>query len=70
MKRLHPEKLHVCYLKGVGCDYPPVPRRYTLTHSDLTGDLYLSIGSDYNSRQISHWCTRLMRDEVLAEWED
>lgn len=69
MKRLRPEKLHVCYLKGVGHDYPLVPRRYTLTHSDFIGDLYLSIGSDYNSRQISHWYTRLMRDEVLAEWE-
>ena len=49
---------------------PVVPRRYTLTHSDFTGDLYLTIGQDYNWKQISHWYTRLMRDEVLAEWKD
>ena len=69
MKRLHPEKLHVCYMEGVGDAYPLMPRRYTLTHSDSTGDLFLSIGSDYDTKQISHWYTRLMRDEVLAEWE-
>ena len=44
-----------------------LPRRYTLTHSDLTGDLFLTIGGDYDKRQISKPYTRLMRDEVLAE---
>jgi hypothetical protein len=47
---------------------PTVPRHYTLTHSDTTGDLFLTIGSDYDRRQISGWYTRLMRDEVLAAW--
>jgi hypothetical protein len=70
MKRLRPDKLHVYYLEGVGDAYPLMPRRYTLTHSDRTGDLYLGIGSDYDTKRISHWYTRLMRDEVLAEWED
>jgi hypothetical protein len=40
-----------------------------LTHSDRTGDLYLTIGAEYDEAQISGWYTRLMRDEVLAEWQ-
>jgi hypothetical protein len=47
---------------------PIAPRRYTLTHSDTTGDLFPTIGLDYDRRQISGWYTRFMRDEVLAEW--
>jgi hypothetical protein len=39
-----------------------------LTHSDLTGDLYLTVGSEYDLEKISGWKTKLMRDEVLAEW--
>jgi hypothetical protein len=46
-----------------------LPRRYTLTHSDRTGDLYLTVGAEYDEAQISGWYTRLMRDEVLAEWQ-
>jgi hypothetical protein len=45
-----------------------MPRRYTLTHSDTSGDLFLTIGQEYDWKQISGWYTRLMRDEVLAEW--
>ena len=69
MKRLEPEKLHVTYLAGAGQDGPLSPRRYTLTHSDITGQLFLSIGHDYDAKRLSYWYTRLMRDEVLAEWE-
>jgi len=69
MKRLNPEKLHVTYLPGAGRDGPLSPRRYTLTHSDVTGELFLSIGTEYDRKRISHWYTKLMRDEVLAEWE-
>ncbi len=70
MSRLDPQKLHVNYLPGVEPDTLIVPRRYTLTHSDVTGDLYLTIGPNYNQKQISGWSTRFMRDEVLAEWKD
>ena len=67
MTRLIPEKLHVKYLRGAAADAPIAPRFYTLTHSDSTGDLFLSIGSCYDKKQISGLYTRLMRDEVLAE---
>jgi hypothetical protein len=69
MKRLSVDKLHVRYLPGTGHDSPVMPRRYTLTHSDLSGDLYLTVGANYDQAQVSGWYTKLMRDEVLAEWE-
>lgn len=46
-----------------------IPRCYTLTHSDITGDLYLTVGPEYDHLQISGWYTRLMRDEALGEWQ-
>ena len=68
MGRLRPEKLHVTLAPGTASDGPITRRRHTLTHSDRTGDLYLTIGADYDRKQISGWYTRFLRDEVLAEW--
>jgi hypothetical protein len=68
LKRLRPGKLHVTFVSETGSGEPVSPRRYTLTHSDRTGDLFLTIGPSYDRKQISGWYTRLMRDEVLAEW--
>lgn len=70
MNELKPEKLHVTFKEGVFARELSLPRRYTLTHSDSTGDMFLSIGSDYDCEQISGFYTRLMRDEVLAELID
>jgi len=67
MKRLDPGKLIVTYLTGTTPEHMSIPRRYTLTHSDRTGKLFLSIGAQFNAEQISSIYTRLMRDEVLAE---
>jgi len=68
MSRLIPAKLHVRFADQPTGKQLVLPRRYTLTHSDSTGDLYLTVGKDYDRRQISGIYTRLMRDEVLAEW--
>lgn len=70
MSHLRPEKLHVTFAGDAEPEGPVLPRRYTLTHSDRTGDLFLTIGSDYDRKQISGLYTRLMRDEVLAEWSE
>ncbi len=70
MKRLNPEKLSVTYLPGVLPERLTLPRRYTLTHSDRTGELFLSIGSDYDEKRVSGLYIRLMRDEVFAEFID
>lgn len=68
MSNLDPRKLRVTFQAGTSADILEFPRRYTLTHSDFTGDLFLTIGTDFNHEQISGLYTRLMRDEVLAEW--
>jgi magnesium dechelatase len=69
MTHLNPNQLHVQFLDGVDETGPLSPRAYTLTHSDMTGELFLSIGKEINFTQIEGLYTRLMRDEVLAEWE-
>ena len=69
MKRLNPENLRINFLPGTTSEGPLITRRYTLTHSDRTGELFLYVGIDYNKYQISGWYTRLMRDEGLAEWK-
>jgi hypothetical protein len=68
LTRLRAEKLHVHFAEDPTWEGSPIPRRYTLTHSDATGDLYLAVGPEYKLEQASGWYTRLMRDEVLAEW--
>jgi len=68
MLRLSPGKLHVVLKNNVKAEGSIVPRLYTLTHSDITGDLFLTISPSYYLKQISGIYTKLMRDEVLAEW--
>jgi hypothetical protein len=68
MSFFNPGKLHVKFMGIAGPDQPAHPRKYTLTHSDRTGDLFLSIGTEYDQAAISGWYTCLMRDEVLAEY--
>ena len=68
MAALSPDKLHVEFKGSIDVQMLSIPRRYTLTHSDSTGDLFLTISPDYDEEQISGFYTRLMRDEVLAEW--
>ena len=68
MNRLRAGKLHVQLGSNITSIGPVTPRCYTLTHSDTSGDLFLTIDITYAKNQISGWYTRLMRDEVLAEW--
>ena len=63
MKKLNTENLQVNFGMGTGETEPIIPRKYTLTHSDITGELFLTIAAKYDYEKISD-----MRDEVLAEW--
>ncbi|MBN1122409.1 MAG: staygreen family protein [Anaerolineae bacterium] len=70
MSVLNTAKLHVQFM-GEASPTALIPgRRYTLTHSDSTGDLFLTIGSDYDHEALMDIQTRLMRDEVIGEWRD
>jgi len=62
--------LHVRFLEGTEPRKFSLPRRYTLTHSDRSGEMFLTVGDDYCHEQVSGWYTRFMRDEVLAEWKE
>lgn len=63
LEKLNPEKLSIEFREGVTANSPLLGRKYTLTHSDITGDLFLTIGLNYALDKINK-----MRDEVLGEW--
>jgi len=58
------------YKDGTSPEKHVLPRRYTLTHSDRTGELLLTISNQYDTGQISGIYTRFMRDEILAELKE
>ena len=68
MSQLRTDKLHLRLDECTDADGPITPRRYTLTHSDTTGDRFITIGPEFDKQQVAGWYTRLMRDEVLAAW--
>jgi hypothetical protein len=68
VSQLELEKLQIKFRGGVDSRGPIDNRCYTLTHSDFSGDLFLSVGLEFDRKAISGLYTRLMRDEVLAEW--
>lgn len=63
MKRLNPDKLKVEFRQGVTVTEPVIGRKYTLTHSDITAELFLTIGLQFAYDKVNS-----TRDEVLAEW--
>ena len=65
MFKFQPEKLNVNYKDKISTSSTLIPRKYTLTHSDESGELFLSIGSKYDLDQIDY----NNRDEVLGSWE-
>ena len=65
MTKFQPDKLSVSYKDEIGTKNFLFPRKYTLTHSDENGELFLSIGKKYDLDQINY----NVRDEVLGSWE-
>ena len=65
MSKFQPEKLNVSYKDEIRTKTFLFPRKYTLTHSDESGELFLSIGKNYDFDQINY----NNRDEVLGSWE-
>ena len=63
MSKFNPEKLSVEFREGVTTTDPIIPRCYTLTHSDITAELFLTIGLIFAYDKIT-----VMRDEVFGEW--
>lgn len=64
LERLNPCKLYVELRNGATMTEPIISRKYTLTHSDITADLFLTIGTGFACDKVN-----AKRDEVLAEWK-
>lgn len=64
MSKFIPEKLFIDFKDNVDINTENKDRKYTLTHSDVTVDLFLTIGRKYDYEK-----TNETRDEVLAEWK-
>lgn len=71
---LDPSKLTVAYLSadaaapGALARASDAPRRYTITHNDLTARLRIAVGDAFDARALAGPWSRVVRDEVLAEW--
>lgn len=64
LNKFHPERLTVEYRDGVTATEPILSRKYTLTHSDDSAELFLTIGTKFAWDTINP----SLRDEVLGEW--
>lgn len=65
MSKFNPERLSVEYRDGVTATEPVISRHHTLTHSDDTGELFLTIGTQFAWDKVNID----MRDEVIGEWK-
>ena len=65
MSKFNPERLTVGYRDGVTATGPIISRCHTLTHSDFTGELFLTIGTQFAWDKVN----TDMRDEVLGVWK-
>lgn len=63
--KLNPQKVFVQY-RDIMKPYDPIlERKYTITHSDITAELFVFVASDYAKDQITS-----IRDEVIISWEN
>lgn len=65
MKTIDPSKVITEMRDYVTPHEPIMGRRYTMTHSDETADLYVTIGKGYAEDQVEE-----IRDEVRMQFED
>lgn len=65
LSTFNPEKLTVEYRNGVNAWEPIITRKHTLTHSDSTGELLLTIGTQFAWDKVN----KDLRDEVIGEWK-
>lgn len=64
MANFDPATLFVTFLPPANLYEPVIGRKYTLTHSAVTRNLFLSIGYSYNTYAIDLH----LRDEIIAQW--
>lgn len=65
MDKLDSSKLIIDFKKGISQSGPIVPRNYTVTHSDETGDILVTVAKEYDKTHIT-----AKRDEVYGRWRE
>ncbi|MBR3771373.1 MAG: hypothetical protein IKL07_03810 [Clostridium sp.] len=65
MEKIEPARVFTEMRDYITPFQPVMGRKYTMTHSDETGDLYVTIGMQYAEDKVEP-----MRDEVRMEFED
>ncbi|MGL6107773.1 staygreen family protein [Romboutsia sp.] len=63
--KFNPDKLETTFIEPMTPYGPIIDRKYTLTHSDETGVMFLDIADKYNYDAIN----QEMRDELLGTWK-
>ncbi|KGR77042.1 staygreen family protein [Ureibacillus sinduriensis] len=66
MEDFNPQMMQVRFILPASPIDPLMGRKYTLTHSDGTGQLFLDIGIDFNYEAINGE----LRDEIIAQWQN
>lgn len=64
MKELNHQKIFVQYRDYMKPNEPVIGRKYTITHSDTTAELFVFVAETYAEDQITS-----MHDEVRVAWE-
>lgn len=64
MKVLNPQKVFVQYRNAITPYNPIIGRKYTITHSDTTAELFVFISNNFAEDQNTN-----MRDEVRVGWQ-
>jgi hypothetical protein len=64
VRELNPLKVFVQYRDIIKPYEPVIGRKYTITHSDTTAELFVFVAVNYAEDQITR-----MRDEVRVAWE-
>lgn len=64
MRDLKPEKVFAQYRDSMKPYGPVIGRKYTITHSDQTAELYVFIAENYAEDQVTR-----MHDDVKIKWQ-
>ena len=63
--RFDPNKIQTTFVPPITKTSPIEFRKYTLTHSDDTGEMFLTVANEYDYKAIN----KELRDEVLGVWK-
>ncbi len=63
--RFNPDKLKTTFIEPITLYNPIKGRKYTLTHSDNTGMMFLTVANEYDYSAIN----QDLRDEIIGTWK-